>query len=96
MQDLENKIAVITGAGSGIGEGIARAASGAGMKVVVADIDVEKAQAVATDLVAQGGQAIAVGVDVSLLASVEALRDAAVADAALFADAASLPLSGLP
>lgn len=80
MQDLENKIAVITGAGSGIGEGIARAASGAGMKVVVADIDVEKAQAVATDLVAQGGQAIAVGVDVSLLASVEALRDAAVAE----------------
>ena len=67
MQDLENKIAVITGAGSGIGEGIARAASAAGMRVVVADIDVEKAQSVATDLVAQGGRAIAVGVDVSQL-----------------------------
>jgi len=48
MQDLEGKVAVVTGAGSGIGEGIARAAARAGMKVVVADIDVEKAQAVAS------------------------------------------------
>ncbi|MFT4822838.1 MAG: NAD(P)-dependent dehydrogenase (short-subunit alcohol dehydrogenase family) [Halioglobus sp.] len=80
MQDLENKVAVITGAGSGIGEGIARAASAAGMKIVVADIDIGKAQLVATDLVTGGGQAIAVKVDVSELASVEALRDTAVAE----------------
>ena len=39
MQDLQGKVAVITGAGSGIGEGIAHAAARAGMKVVVADID---------------------------------------------------------
>jgi NAD(P)-dependent dehydrogenase (short-subunit alcohol dehydrogenase family) len=77
---LENKVAVITGAGSGIGEGIARAASAAGMKIVVADIDIGKAQLVATDLVTGGGQAIAVKVDVSELASVEALRDTAVAE----------------
>ena len=76
MQDLQGKVAVVTGAGSGIGEGIARAAHAAGMSVVVADIDVEKAQAVAADL---GVNALAVAVDVSDLASVEALRDSAVA-----------------
>lgn len=75
MQDLTGKVAVVTGAGSGIGEGIARAGVSAGMKVVVADIDMEKARAVAHDL---GSSAMAVEVDVSSLASVEALRDAAV------------------
>lgn len=73
MQDLQGKVAVITGAGSGIGEGIARAAAGAGMQVVVADIDIVKAQQVADDL---GDRAFAVQVDVSNLESVEALRDA--------------------
>ena len=76
MRDLQHKVAVVTGAGSGIGEGIARAAVDAGMNVVLADIDIDKAQAVAADL---GAQAMACAVDVSSLASVEALRDAAVA-----------------
>ena len=75
MQDLSGKVAVVTGAGSGIGEGIARAAVNAGMKVVVADIDEDKARAVAADL---GEQAMACAVDVSSLDSVEALRDAAL------------------
>jgi len=75
MENLNAKVAVVTGAGSGIGEGIARAAAAAGMQVVVADIDMAKAEAVAQDL---GGEAIAVSVDVSSLASVEALRDAAL------------------
>ena len=73
MQDLAGKVAVVTGAGSGIGEGIARAAARAGMQVVVADIDIEKARAVAADI---GAQAMACTVDVSSLASVEAMRDA--------------------
>jgi len=75
MEHLEGKVAVITGAGSGIGEGIARAATGAGMWVVVADIDEDRARAVAADL---GEQAMACVVDVSSLASVEAMRDAAL------------------
>ena len=75
MQDLEGKVAVVTGAGSGIGEGIARAAHGAGMRVVVADIDREKADLVAAQL---GEGAIAASVDVADLSSVEALRDTAV------------------
>ncbi|NND68557.1 MAG: SDR family NAD(P)-dependent oxidoreductase [Halioglobus sp.] len=75
MENLQDKVAVITGAGSGIGEGIARAVAAAGMRVVVADIDEGKAQAVAADI---GSAAIAARVDVSDLASVEALRDAAL------------------
>ncbi len=75
MQDLQGKVAVVTGAGSGIGEGIARAASASGMKVVVADIDLAKAQTVASSL---GEQAMACRVDVASLASVESLRDAAM------------------
>jgi len=77
MQDLAGKVAVVTGAGSGIGEGIARAAHADGMRVVVADIDLAKAETVVADL---GGNALAVHCDVSSLASVEALRDAAVAE----------------
>ena len=76
MQALGNKVAVVTGAGSGIGEGIARAAAAAGMKVVVADIDLASAQAVADSI---GENAMACHVDVTQLASVEALRDAALA-----------------
>jgi NAD(P)-dependent dehydrogenase (short-subunit alcohol dehydrogenase family) len=74
MQDLAGKVAVITGGASGIGEGIARAAAAAGMKVVVGDIDLDDAQAVATDI---GESALACEVDVSNLASVEAMRDTA-------------------
>lgn len=50
MKDLSGKIAVVTGAGSGIGRGMARAFAGAGMHVVVADIEKEAAQAVAREL----------------------------------------------
>ena len=79
MQDLVAKVAVVTGAGSGIGEGIARACAQAGMRVAVADLDLDSASAVAEDINAAGGEAIALTVDVSELASVEAMRDATLA-----------------
>ena len=41
MDHLEGKVAVVTGAGSGIGEGIARACAAAGLKVAVADRQLE-------------------------------------------------------
>lgn len=79
MQNLQGKVAVVTGAGSGIGEGIARAAAAAGMKVVVADIDEAGAHSVAEDICAAGAEAIAVRVDVADLDSVAALRDETLA-----------------
>ena len=79
MRELQNKVAVVTGAGSGIGEGIARAAAQAGMRVVVADIDRAAAESVAADLSAAGAQAMAAVVDVADLDSVVALRDATLA-----------------
>ena len=50
MKDIAGKVAVVTGAGSGIGRGMARALAGAGMHVVVADIELEAAEAVAQEL----------------------------------------------
>jgi len=47
MFDLSGKVAVVTGAGDGIGKGVARILAAAGARVVVSDIDAYKARAVA-------------------------------------------------
>ncbi len=69
---------MVTGGGTGIGEGIAKAYAGAGAKVVVAARRTEPIERVAADIVAAGGQAIAVQTDVTDTAQLEALADAAV------------------
>ncbi|MEH6550370.1 MAG: SDR family NAD(P)-dependent oxidoreductase [Pseudomonadales bacterium] len=79
MQNLAGKVAVVTGAGSGIGEGIAYAAAKAGMKVVIADLNLEAASQVQDALRAEGHEALAVQVDVSSLESVQQLADATLA-----------------
>jgi len=58
-------VAVITGAGSGIGAGLARRAGALGMTVVVADVNQATAQATVDTIVAAGGNAEAIAVDVS-------------------------------
>ena len=73
------KTAVITGAGSGVGAGLARYAATLSMKVVIADIDEAAARAVAGQISAEGGEAIAVRTDVTDAASVESMADAAEA-----------------
>ena len=60
MEQLDGKVAVITGAGSGIGAGIARACARAGMKVAVADIRQSDAVGIRVELIAGGADAIAV------------------------------------
>lgn len=76
--DLTGQVAVVTGGGTGIGEGIAKAYAGAGASVVVAARRTEPIERVAADIVAAGGQAIAVQTDVTDTAQLEALADAAV------------------
>ncbi len=73
MERLRGGVAVITGAGSGIGEGLALVAAEQGMRVVVADIAEDRAQLVAESICDQGGVAMAVRVDVADSASIDAL-----------------------
>lgn len=72
------KVAVITGAAGGIGLGMARAFTGAGMSVVLSDIDADRVEAAAAGLRAAGHDAIGVQADVSQLADVQAIADAAM------------------
>lgn len=64
-EKLGGGVAVITGAGAGIGAGLARRAGEIGMTVIVTDVDAARAEAVAGEIVAAGGRAEAIRVDVS-------------------------------
>jgi len=71
---LAGKIAIVTGAASGFGEGIARRFAAEGAKVVIADLDGTAAEALAGEL-----GAVAVRADVSIDADVAHLSEAALA-----------------
>lgn len=73
MKTFENRIAVITGGGSGIGEAICLASADLGMDVVVVDVEAAKAQAVAEAVEARGRRALAATTDVRSADDVEAL-----------------------
>ena len=75
MRELEGRVALVSGGGSGIGRGIVLALAGEGMRVVVADVESDAAEAVAAEITAAGGEAIAETVDVTDVAAVEALAD---------------------
>jgi NAD(P)-dependent dehydrogenase (short-subunit alcohol dehydrogenase family) len=77
--ELSESVAVITGAGSGIGRASALAFARRGARVVVSDLLEDRAHEVAAAIVAVGGEAIGVGADVTDEASLSALRDAALA-----------------
>ena len=69
---LEGKVAIVTGAASGIGKDIAFGLSAAGAAVAIADINLKAAQAVAAELIAKGGKALGVEIDVTDEAAVNA------------------------
>ncbi|MCC6382738.1 MAG: SDR family oxidoreductase [Dehalococcoidia bacterium] len=75
---LDGQVAIVTGAATGIGEGIAHVLARAGAAVVVADLDMKGARRVAEAIGAQGGRARAVEADLSDLAGAEAAVGAAV------------------
>jgi 3-oxoacyl-[acyl-carrier protein] reductase len=76
---FDGKVAIVTGAGNGIGLEIARAFAAEGARVVVADINAAAGELVAAALVAGGNQAIAVPTDVADEAQVERLVTRTVA-----------------
>jgi NAD(P)-dependent dehydrogenase (short-subunit alcohol dehydrogenase family) len=80
MENLGGKVALITGAGSGIGKSGALLFSEAGAKIVVADINEDSGQAAVKELQDKGGEAIYIRADVSKVADVESMvRNAAKA-----------------
>ena len=80
MKELKGRVAVVTGAGSGIGEALARAFAAEGMLVAIADIEEEQAKRVASELAADGARTLYQRTDVSKPDSMNALADRVYAD----------------
>ena len=96
MRQFKGKTAVITGAGSGIGEAIAHRLGAAGMSVVVADVDQDAADRVCRDLQAMCIAALAVHTDVSSQDSLDRLADAAWKEGAQALKASPLGAKDIP
>lgn len=77
MHDLKGKTAIVTGAGSGIGLGIARALAGAKMNLLLADIQPAALEAARRAVEAEGARAVTLATDVSDCDQVSALARAA-------------------
>lgn len=75
---LQDKVAVVTGAGRGIGRAFALALAAEGSRVAVADVDIAGAEATANEIALRGGTASALEVDVTQRASVTTLMHAVV------------------
>jgi len=72
-------VALVTGAGQGVGRGIALALAAEGARVAVVGRTLEKCDAVATEIVERGGEALALACDVEVRTQVDATVDAAAA-----------------
>ena len=80
MKDFAGKTAVVTGAASGIGLGLARTFARAGMSLVLSDIHRERLDAALEQVRAFGAKAVAVPGDVSQRADVQKIADAAMSE----------------
>ncbi len=78
MGTLEGKVAIVTGAGQGVGRGISLAFAEAGARLVIAGRTVSKCAAVAEEIIAAGGEAIAVACDVKSADEIDACVAATV------------------
>jgi 3-oxoacyl-[acyl-carrier protein] reductase len=80
MGQFDGKVAIVTGAGGGIGQAYAEALAAEGAAVVIADINTAGAEQVAAGIAGRGGRALAVPVDVADPASAAAMADRTVAE----------------
>lgn len=78
MKTLENKTAIITGAGSGMGKAMAILFAAEGAKVIVSDVKTERVEAVVKEITSKGGIAFGVVTDVSKEEDVKKMVDAAI------------------
>ena len=78
MKDFKNKVVIVTGASSGIGEAMAREFAAQGARVVLGARSVQKLQLIAGDIRSRGGQAAYCGVDVTDVGECRRLIDTAV------------------
>ena len=78
MKEFKNKVLVVTGAGSGIGAAIAKEGALRGMKTVLADIDGKGVENTKKEILALGGESVALTADVSILENVQKLHDLAM------------------
>ena len=76
--EVNGKVAVVTGAASGMGFAMAETFAGAGMKIVLADIEEAALERAVEQLTGAGHDAIGVRTDVSRLSEIEALADATI------------------
>ena len=80
LPGIRGKVAIVTGAGGGIGEAYARGLAAAGARVVVAEIQKDAGERVAREIAASGGEALAIEVDVGSQESTRALAERAAAE----------------
>jgi NAD(P)-dependent dehydrogenase (short-subunit alcohol dehydrogenase family) len=77
VEDLDGKVGVVTGAASGIGRSLATAFAAEGVRLVLADIEAEPLEEVASELRSGGADVFAVTADVSVASDVERIGTAA-------------------
>jgi NAD(P)-dependent dehydrogenase (short-subunit alcohol dehydrogenase family) len=78
VQDLNGKVAVVTGGASGIGNALARRFASEGAQIVIGDIEVDALERAVAELRASGASAVGIVTDVTDPARMQALADAAV------------------
>jgi 3-oxoacyl-[acyl-carrier protein] reductase len=95
---LEGRVAVVTGAASGIGQSTAEVLAGAGARCVLGDLDAEGAEATAKQIREAGGDAVAQGCDIARRQDIDALIQRATDEFSgldVLANVAGVPFDGL-
>jgi NAD(P)-dependent dehydrogenase (short-subunit alcohol dehydrogenase family) len=76
--ELSGKVAIVTGAGQGMGRAVAERLAAAGARIVVDDLDIESAQRTASSIKSHGGDALAIAADASSRKDVRRMVESAL------------------